>query len=487
MCYNKTIRNRYRVALYPRVSSHEQVDGYSIGEQIERLTKYCEAMDWDIFKIYTDPGYSGGSMDRPGLQAMLSDVRDGLVDKVVVYKLDRLSRSQKDTMMLIEDEFLAHGVDFVSMSENFDTSTSFGRAMIGILAVFAQLERENIKERTIIGKEARAKEGKWHGSKFVPLGYDYNIALDLLEINEYEAMQVREIFDLFLEGKPLRTIETILIEKGYAHRFGTWTCKTMKHVLASKAYIGYLKYRDEYYKAEHVPIISEETFNKAQDLLAQRAEQFKEFNRRPDAQTTLLGGMIFCKHCGGRYAKHLGGSTKYGKLYYYACYSRSKKVKRMIKDPNCKNKYWRTEKLEELVLNEIKKLSIDPGYIETLRNAKPIDDKPDKIKIIQDEIENIDNQISRFMDLYGIGKFTIDQVSQKVDPLNDRKMSLEKELKKLNEERGKIDDEKLFEIINSFEDVIERGVLDEIRLLINSLIRFVEIDEDDVYIHWKFL
>ena len=147
MVKKEILRNRYRVALYPRVSSHEQVDGYSIGEQIERLTKYCEAMDWDIFKIYTDPGYSGGSLERPGLQTMLADVRDGLVDKVVVYKLDRLSRSQKDTMMLIEDEFLANGVDFVSMSENFDTSTSFGRAMIGILAVFAQLERENIKEQ----------------------------------------------------------------------------------------------------------------------------------------------------------------------------------------------------------------------------------------------------------------------------------------------------------------------------------------------------
>ena len=482
------IRNRYRVALYPRVSSHEQVDGYSIGEQIERLTKYCEAMDWDIFKIYTDPGYSGGSLERPGLQAMLKDIREGQVDKVVVYKLDRLSRSQKDTMMLIEDEFLANGVDFVSMSENFDTSTSFGRAMIGILAVFAQLERENIKERTIIGKEARAKEGKWHGSKFVPPGYDYNVANDLLEVNEYEALQVREIYDLFLKGTAVRRIETILIEKGYSHRFGTWTSKTIKYALQNKTYLGYIKHRDEYYKGDHTPIISEEIFNKAQELLALRKEQFKDFCRRPDVQTTLFGGMLYCKQCGGRYAKHLGGSTKYGKLYYYGCYSRSKKVKKMVKDPDCKNKYWRMEKFDEIVLNEIKKLSIDPNYIETLKNKKVIaDETPDKIKIIRDEIENIDNQISRFMDLYGIGKFTIDQVSQKVDPLNDRKTSLEKELKKLNDDRGTIDDEKILEIVDSFEDVLEQGDINEIRLVIHSLINFIEIDEDDVYIHWKFL
>lgn len=196
-----------RVALYPRVSSHEQTEGYSIGEQIERLTDYCKAMQWDIYKIYTDPGYSGGSMDRPGLQEMLKDIKAGKIDKVVVYKLDRLSRSQKDTMMLIEDEFLAYGVDFVSMSENFDTSTPFGRAMIGILAVFAQLERENIKERTMMGKEARAKEGKWHGGATEPIGYDYDPATDLLSVNEYEAMQIREVYEAFLQGTPLRTMK----------------------------------------------------------------------------------------------------------------------------------------------------------------------------------------------------------------------------------------------------------------------------------------
>ena len=88
-----------RVALYPRVSTQEQAkEGYSIGEQIERLTDYCKAMKWEIFKIYTDPGYSGGDTNRPGLQAMIKDVEAGLIDKVVVYKLDRLSRSQLDTL-----------------------------------------------------------------------------------------------------------------------------------------------------------------------------------------------------------------------------------------------------------------------------------------------------------------------------------------------------------------------------------------------------
>ena len=158
-------------ALYVRVSTQEQAtEGYSVQEQTDRLTKYSEAMGWSVFKVYTDPGFSGGRTDRPGLQAMINDIRKGYIDKVLVYKLDRLSRSQKDTLNLIEDEFLAHNVDFISMCENFDTSTPFGRAMVGILAVFAQLEREQIKERMFMGKEARAKEGKYPGAKQPPVG-----------------------------------------------------------------------------------------------------------------------------------------------------------------------------------------------------------------------------------------------------------------------------------------------------------------------------
>ena len=145
------------------------------------------------------------------------------------------------------------------------------------------------------------------------------------------------------------------------------------------------------------------------------------------------------------------------------------------------------EVLDEIVLNEIKKLAIDPDYMKTLQSEKPVDaEAPDKIKIINDEIKNIDDQISRFMDLYGIGKFTIEQVSQKIDPLNDKRSALEKELAKINSERGAITDERAIEIINSFEDVLERGDFDEIRLVIESLIYYIELDNDDVYIHWKF-
>ena len=332
-------------------------------------------MDWDIFKIYTDPGYSGGSLERPGLQSMIHDVRSGLVDKVVVYKLDRLSRSQKDTMLLIEDEFLAHGVDFVSMSENFDTSTSFGRAMIGILAVFAQLERENIKERTKMGKEARAKEGKWGGGSSEPIGYDYDPNTELLVVNEYERMQILEAVDLALKGTPFRTICTIFEDKGYQYhgrskKISKWDTKRLKYVFSSKVYLGYISYAGEWFKGEHEPIIDEETYDQLQKLLELREEKYANHRAVTSRISTYLGGILYCKRCGAKFTKQRGSRrnpTSPEPPVYYTCNSRVNKVKKMVKDPNCKNKNWRREQLDEIVLNEIRKLSVDPNYINDLK------------------------------------------------------------------------------------------------------------------------
>lgn len=122
-----------KVGLYIRVSTLEQAqEGYSIGAQKERLVAFCKAHDWAIADIYIDGGYTGSNINRPGLQKLISEIDK--IDIVLVYKLDRLSRSQKDTLYLIEEIFIPNNVDFVSLNESFDTSTPFGRAMIGIRA-----------------------------------------------------------------------------------------------------------------------------------------------------------------------------------------------------------------------------------------------------------------------------------------------------------------------------------------------------------------
>lgn len=119
-----------RAAIYIRVSTQEQAqEGYSVGEQKERLISYCKAQDWLIADIYVDGGFTGSNLNRPGMQKLIAETNK--FDVVLVYKLDRLSRSQRDTLYLIEEIFLPNDVDFVSMQESFDTSTPFGKAMIG--------------------------------------------------------------------------------------------------------------------------------------------------------------------------------------------------------------------------------------------------------------------------------------------------------------------------------------------------------------------
>lgn len=463
-----------RVGLYPRVSGHEQEDNYSIPEQIDRMKKYCESRDWMVYKIYTDSGFSGGNMERPGLQDMIKDVENGNLDMVLVYKLDRLSRSQKETLFLIEDVFEKHGVGFTSMTENFDTSTPHGKFIIGILSVFAQLEREKIKERTMIGKDSRAKEGKWHGGRWIPIGYDYDNGL--LIPNEYEAMQVKEIAGLFLKGTPVRTIERMVTEKGYRHKHGEWEAKTIRRVLSNPVNVGMIKNRDNWHKGIHDPILDKKTFDAIQKLMEKRKEEHG--GARP--HQSLLGGILYCKNCGARYARQ-----SYNGIFSYMCYSRSKKMKKMIKDPNCKNKNYRMEVLEAAILGEIHMLAIDPERIEQLRQNRPHSDTAEKIKAITSEIAKIDTQISKMMDLYALGTIDLDVISEKVADLNSTKTALSKEMDSLNvpDTDDVMTDEQIRNIAALMKDDLP---LEDKRNIVQSLIYYIEIDEEEVIIHWKF-
>lgn len=467
-----------RVALYPRVSGHEQEDNYSIPEQIKRMKAYCEARGWMVYKIYTDSGFTGSNLNRPGLQQMIKDAESKKIDMVLVYKLDRLSRSQKDTLYLIEDVFDKHDVFFTSITENFDTSTPTGKAFLGILAVFAQFEREQIRERTMIGKDSRAKEGKWHGSKWIPIGYDYQDGM--LVQNDYEVMQIKEIADLFLKRTPVRTIANIMTDKGHKHKYGEWDAKTIRRVLSNPINIGMLKHRDKYYPGSHKPIIDQKLYDDIMVIMNERKEKFGT-SYRPHA--SLLGGILYCKHCGGKYARQTNGK---GGLYY-TCYSRSKSQKKMIKDPNCKNKNYKMLELDCIVIEAITRLSLNADYVAQMRDEKPVNDVGAKIKAINSELESINSQISNMMDLYGLGNMPLDVINEKVTALNATKTALEKELDSLNVPDTD-DDELTVEQIQNLANVINNDnlTLEDKRNIVQSLIYYIEIDNENVIIHWKF-
>lgn len=481
------------VGVYIRVSTQEQAkEGYSLGEQEDRLRAYCTAKGWTIAGIYQDGGFSGSDTNRPALQKLIKDVKKKSIDLVLVYKLDRLSRSQKDTLNLIEDVFIKHNVDFVSMSENFDTSTPFGRAMIGILSVFAQLEREQIRERMELGRVARAKDGYFHGGGFIPVGYDY--VDSKLVINDYEAIQVREIYDLFLKGYAITRIHNIMKSK-YTTKYGNWlTETTVRSCLTSPLYYGMVTFAGVMYEGQHEPIVTKEMFDKVQKRIKELGATHKGSRKTPFKPTQLLGGIIWCGNCGARYYTHHINGRKHLKDHkgwnYYSCYSRTKASKKMIVDPNCKNKNWNVKDVDKMVIDEILKLNFDQSYLEKLSNQNKEEfSKDTNVQIIQARLNTISKELDRIMDLYQLGNIPIDKIAERMDKLNNERMGLENELNNLEKEKGenkKISLAQTKDILKSAKLILDSDDLDKKRQLVHSLIERVEFFDNHIKIHWNF-
>lgn len=431
------------VAIYARVSTQEQAqNGYSIGEQVDRLRKYCDAMGWSIYKEYVDAGFSGGSMERPALQNLLLDLRH--IDRVVVYKLDRLSRSQKDTLILI-DEFRKNNISFTSLTESLDTASPFGIAMIGILAVFAQLEKEQIKERVTLGRIARAKEGKYVGQSRVAIGYRY--ADGKLTVDEAEAEQIREVYRQVISGKSFASIAADLRRRGLRHHYGEWNKGSVRNSIKNPIYLGKVAFGGEYFQGLHEPIIDEETFETANRIADARTDSLKhQFN--PGKATSLLGGLLVCKECGARF---------YKRDNLYKCVTRSNGYK-------CPSKTWRMVDLDNIVLNEVRKLKLD-------RPPEKQDNGLEK------QIAKVDSQLSKLIDLYtDSDEMSKDVLSYKINALTDRKRNL---IEQLNSKKPDVSS-----LIRTFGDLIERANTEEMRAVLGELIDHIELD-DDVTIVWK--
>lgn len=482
------------VGIYIRVSTTEQVEGYSLGEQEARLRSYCDAKGWAIYKPYVDGGFSGGNIERPALSNLIRDAVSHKIDTVLVYKLDRLSRSQKDTLFLIEDVFLKNKVDFVSMSENFDTSTPFGKAMIGILSVFAQLEREQIKERMQLGKVARAKDGYFHGGGFIPIGYNY-IDGELV-INDYEAMQVREVYDLFLKGYPISRIRKSLEDKGYTTKYGNWySDSSIRSCLTTPIYYGKVTYNGIQYDGKHAPIVDKELYDKVQNRFKEldvHNPNKKGSRKTPFKPTQLLSGLIFCGNCGARYYTHhinaRANSSVEGGFNYYSCYSRMKCNKRMITDPNCKNKNWNVKLADTLVIDEILKLQFDEDYINKLIGNNRVDDTNEKIKVLETRLSSVKNQIDKVMDLYQLDSIPFDTVASRLNTLNTERTAIEYEIVDLKEKTKdtNINVNETKKLLKNAKSIIDGDDMDKKRMLIHSLIDRIEFYDDTIKIYWSF-
>lgn len=463
-----------RAVLYVRVSTSKQEEGYSIPLQKSRLIAYCKAKGWVVSGVFVDPGHSGSSLERPGIAGLMEGVKAGKYDVVLVYKLDRLSRSQKDTLYLIEDIFMANKVDFVSMQESFDTSTVFGRGMVGILSVFSQMERETITERTLMGRAGRAEEGLWHGGGTAPIAYDY-IDGELV-INEEEAQQVREVYSLFDAGFTVTEITRKM--EGCTTKHGDWSyTSTVGNVLDNPLYAGVIRFDGVKAKGQHKPIIDAE--------LNKRVKSRRARLRRLDAvgdSKYLLTSFIYCDCCGARYFPNRRPNGK----VVYSCHSRAKKNKQMVKDPNCKAPHIPIDELDAMVEANVLRLAAEPSRINEVieKRASWGGDSLDGNK--SDRLQQIDEEISKLMDLYQYDQLihaeevaariaTLYAEREKIRPTSD-----DYKVTKYDIESAKM----LLRDISSNWDVVE---IKGRRAFLVQLIDYVFVDaEKGVRIEWAF-
>lgn len=477
-----------RIAIYVRVSTREQAEeGYSIGAQLEKLRQYCDIREWIVQEEYVDAGFSGAKLERPAIQKIIRDCVKKKFDMVLVYKLDRLSRSQKDTLYLIEDVFHPNGVKFASIQENFDTSTAFGMAMVGILSVFAQLERSQIAERMAMGRESRALDGLWHGGGHDPIGYDYIKSTGekgggRLVINEYEAMQVRKVYDLFESGCSINEIKNFMHSK-YTNKHGSWhSHSSIYSVLETPLICGMIKTKNGYIEAQHEAIIPFERFESVQELMKKRRANRTNGQKNPFKRTSLLGGLLFCGNCGARYYTktiNSGRKAESKKLIpYYTCYSRGKSSKDMIMDPDCKNINIRQDRLDQMIIDQICQLQLKP---------EQVDDIPeyiDESETIKKRIKELENQKNKLIDLYMLNTFSLDELQDRSSKIDAELEALEAELLVDYEPEISIEEAKLK--LNFAREIFENGSFEEQSALIRELIEQVIIYDDKLEIHWTF-
>ncbi|MBM3960244.1 MAG: recombinase family protein [SAR202 cluster bacterium] len=285
---------RQRCAIYTRKSSEEGLEQEfnSLDAQREACEAYVASQKpegWvPIRDRYDDGGFSGGTLERPALKRLLADIEAGLIDVVVVYKIDRLSRSLMDFAKLVE-VFDRCGVTFVSVTQSFNTTTSMGRLTLNILLSFAQFEREVIGERIRDKFAASRKRGMWMGG-FVPLGYE--VRDRKLVINDAEAATVRMIFERFVEVGSATALARALAAEGVRTRRGRLVDKGFLYkLLNNRVYIGHAVHKGTAYPGEHEAIITCALWDKVHGIL--RESPRVRAGRTRAATPALLKGLIF--------------------------------------------------------------------------------------------------------------------------------------------------------------------------------------------------
>lgn len=493
-------------AIYAR-QSIDKKDSISIETQIDLCRSGSEYKD---IKVYSDKGYSGKNMERPGFKMMMSDIRSGLIEKVFVYKLDRISRSLPDFVRMIE-EFDKYGCEFSSRSESFDTSTPFGRAMLQICMVFAQLERENTIQRVKDAYSARSKEGFYMGGR-VPYGFSLKkTTLNGKSTSMYEPIpeeeaQLKMIFDLYSQpGVTLNSIVKKLINNDIPHLRGSkWQTARLSDIIKNPCYVksnaeiyrffqtngtiivndisefdgraGFMFGKRSHGKkfsnindqtlvlALHKGIIEPEIWLKCQYKLSRN----KQLKHTGIGKTTWLSGLVKCGKCGNS-MKITKSNTKAGR--YFNCIGRSSL--HICEGHSC-TIY--AEIIERLVSDEIAVKLTENEFCSNEKasfNKKEINDLTIKLTEIETEINLLIDKISKSDDVL------FNYINKRISELDTKKIFIEQSIKEKQLLPHNNTD------ILDLDTIWAENNFDKRKVIAQMLIEEVRIRDSEIEIIWK--
>ena len=499
--------NPIRCAIYTRKSSDDglEQDFNSLDAQREAAESFIASQrseGWVCVPTrYDDGGFTGGNMERPAVQRLMADIDAGLIDCVVVYKVDRLSRSLMDFARLLES-FEKHGVSFVSVTQQFNTANSMGRLMLNVLLSFAQFEREIISERTRDKIAASKRKGFWGGGRPV-LGYDieHRPGGNRLAVNEDEAEQVKSIFGFYLECGSLSQAIRRLDELEWTNK--AWTTKAGREMggrpfnktqlftlLTNIVYLGKVKHKGDAYDGLHDSIVDADLFDRvAKALKANRSGEGRGSSNKYGA---LLKGLVRCKACGCTMIHHYASDqTKSGAVKRYRYYVCTRAQKRGWNE--CPGPSLPAQELERFVVDQVRSLGHDDAMVvESVRRAQ------DRLRQQADALDG------DRADLLGQRDVARGELRELVESGQDRNGSVAKasglreEIRALSAEERRLaariaamrartlDEDELAGALEAFDPMWEALTTSERERLMHLLVRNVEYDAESETISVTF-
>ena len=400
-----------RVAIYTRISTDETNQPYSLEAQQQRLNSYVALQDgWRVVRKFEEQA-SGGSLERPQLRRALAEARARRFDILLVYRLDRLTRSSRDLFTIV-DELNEGGVELRSATEPVDLSSPVGRLMVQMLSNFAEFERETIRDRITAGLERKAARGEWVGGR-PPFGYT-KIEGGLVA-EPAEAAVVRLIFERYAQGaEGSVNLAWWLNDRGYRTRQGRrFSPKTVLGILSNPIYVGRIRRGDETFEGKHEAILDEQTFESVQETLRKRGDDPRL--RRSNQSDYLLTSLVKCGRCGsamiGMSANGRGG--RYG---YYACHSRRRRKE-------CDAEFIPARELDREVLAQLQGLLRQDDVLaeaveEAVRRAGAVRASRDvELAELATRQRELEQRVSRYFDHFESGVLEADVVQARLTEL----------------------------------------------------------------------